>query len=78
MSQGWLQIAVFLAILTALVPLIGGYMAKVFQGERVFLSPVVGPIERLGYRLFRVRPDDGQDWKGRRVSSSAFSWLALY
>ena len=40
MAQGWLQIAVFLVVLTALVPLLGGYIAKVFQGERVFLSPV--------------------------------------
>jgi potassium-transporting ATPase potassium-binding subunit len=81
MAQGWLQFAVFLVALTALVPLLGTYLAKVFQGERVFLSPVVGPIERLGYRLFRVRPGDGQDWKAYARSALAFSllsWLLLY
>ncbi|MDX6623164.1 MAG: potassium-transporting ATPase potassium-binding subunit [Solirubrobacterales bacterium] len=81
MAQGWLQFAVFIVLLTALVPLLGTYLAKVFQGERVFLSPVVGPIERLGYRLFRVRPGDGQDWKAYARSALVFSllsWLLLY
>jgi K+-transporting ATPase ATPase A chain len=81
MAQGWLQFAVFIVLLTALVPLLGTYLAKVFQGERVFLSPVVGPIERLSYRLFRVRPGDGQDWKAYARSTLVFSllsWLLLY
>src|SRR6476646_7087601 len=76
MAQGWLQIIVFLIVLTALVPLIGGYIAKVFQGERVFLSPLFGPIERLAYRVLRVRPEEGQDWKGYARSIIAFSLLS--
>ena len=63
------------------MPLLGGYIAKVFQGERVFLSPVVGPIERFSYRVLRVRPDDGQDWKAYARSIVVFSllsWLVLY
>ena len=32
--QGWLQIAVYLVLLTALTPAIGAYMARVFRGER--------------------------------------------
>jgi K+-transporting ATPase ATPase A chain len=48
----------------------------------VFLSPVVGPIERLAYRALRARPDDeAQDWKAYARSVivfSLFSWLALY
>jgi K+-transporting ATPase ATPase A chain len=79
--QGWAQIVVFLLVLTALVPLIGGYMARVFSGERVFLSPVVGPLEHLTYRVLRVRPDAEQDWKSYAVSVLAFSllsWLTLY
>ncbi|MGZ8666580.1 MAG: potassium-transporting ATPase subunit KdpA [Solirubrobacterales bacterium] len=81
MAQGWVQIVVYLVILTALVPLVGGYIAKVFQGERVFLSPVIGPIERLTYRVLRVRPDEGQDWKAYARSVVVFSllsWLLLY
>ena len=38
--QGWVQIAVYVAVLTALTPLIGAYMARVYRGDRVLLSPV--------------------------------------
>jgi K+-transporting ATPase ATPase A chain len=82
MAQGWLQIALFLVVLVALVKPVGIYMARVFTNEHVFLSPVVGPIERLTYRVLRVRPgDEGQDWKAYARSVivfSLFSWLALY
>jgi K+-transporting ATPase ATPase A chain len=80
-AQGWLQIAVFLAVLVALVKPVGIYMARVFTNQRVFLSPVVGPIERLTYRVMRVRPEEGQDWKGYARSLIVFSllfWIALY
>jgi K+-transporting ATPase ATPase A chain len=79
--QGWVQIVVFLLVLTALVPLVGSYIAAVFRGERVFLSPVLGPVERFAYRVMRVRPEEGQDWKVYARSIVVFSlvsWLALY
>jgi potassium-transporting ATPase potassium-binding subunit len=81
MLQGWLQIALFLAALIALTPLFGGYMARVFTGERVFLTPVLGPVERLFYRALRVDPSRGQDWKSYARSLLVLSglfWLALY
>ena len=81
MAQGWLQIAIFLAVLIALVKPVGIYMARVFTDQRVFLSPLVGPIERLAYRALRVRPDEGQDWKEYARSLIVFSllfWIALY
>jgi K+-transporting ATPase ATPase A chain len=70
MAQGWLQIVVFLAVLTALVPVLGRYMA-----------PVVAPVERLFHRLLRVDPARGQDWKGYARSLlivSGLFWVALY
>jgi K+-transporting ATPase ATPase A chain len=79
--QGWLQIAVFFAVLTAVTPLIGGYMARVFAGERVLLTPVLGPVERLLYRAMRTDPQREQDWKGYArtvIVFSLVSWLALY
>ncbi len=81
MTQGWVQIVVFLLILTALVPVVGGYIARVFRGERVFLSPVLGSIERVSCRVLRVRPEDGQDWKAYARSIVVFSlvsWFVLY
>jgi potassium-transporting ATPase potassium-binding subunit len=82
MAQGWLQIAVFVVVLVALIKPVGIYMARVFTSQRVFLTPVVGPIEHFTYRALRVRPDaEGQDWKAYARSAivfSLFSWLALY
>ena len=80
-AQGWLQIALFLGVLTALAPLLGGYMARVYQNERVFLTPVLAPVERLTYRLLRVNPNRQQDWKAYGRTVVVFSlmfWLALY
>lgn len=78
---GWIEIVVFLAVLTALTPVLGAFMARVYADERVFLTPVLAPVERLAYRALGVRPEQGQDWKAYARSMlifSALSWLALY
>jgi K+-transporting ATPase ATPase A chain len=72
-AQGWLQIAIYLAVLTALTPLLGGYMARVYRNEVTFLAP----LERLA----RVDDPEGQDWKSYARSVLVFSaifWIALY
>ncbi|MET0972531.1 MAG: potassium-transporting ATPase subunit KdpA, partial [Thermoleophilaceae bacterium] len=74
-AQGWLQIAIYIAVLTALTPLLGGYMARVYRDERVFLTPVLAPFERLTYRLLRVNPNIQQDWKGYARTTIVFSLL---
>ena len=74
-AQGWLQIAIYVAVLTALTPVIGAYMARVYRGERVFLTPVLGPVERLIYRLIRVDPAVDQDWKAYARTALVFSAL---
>ena len=74
MAQGWLQIGIFIVVLVALIKPVGIYMARVFTNQRVFLTPVVGPIERLAYRVLRVRPEaEGQDWKAYARSVIVFS-----
>ncbi|MGN6664363.1 MAG: potassium-transporting ATPase subunit KdpA [Solirubrobacterales bacterium] len=81
MAQGWLQVAVFIALVVALTRPLGAYMARVFTGRRVFLTPVLGPPERFTYRVLRVDPDQEQDWKAYAKSVvlfSLFSWVALY
>ncbi|WP_204153008.1 potassium-transporting ATPase subunit KdpA [Leptolyngbya sp. CCY15150] len=47
MAQGFFQLAIALAILLAVAPFLGTYMARVFMGLRTLLDPVVGPVERL-------------------------------
>jgi potassium-transporting ATPase potassium-binding subunit len=80
--QGYVQIAIFVVVLVALVKPVGIYLARVFQNERVFLTPVLGPVERLAYQAFRVRPaEEGQDWKEYARSLIVFSllfWILLY
>ncbi|MDP9227509.1 MAG: potassium-transporting ATPase subunit KdpA, partial [Actinomycetota bacterium] len=76
-AQGWLQIAIYLVVLTALTPLIGGYMARVYRGEVTLLAPV----ERILFKAIRVDPAAGQDWKSYARSVLIFSglfWLFLY
>jgi K+-transporting ATPase ATPase A chain len=62
-GQGLLQLALYLVVLVLLVKPLGAYMADVFQGERTFMSPVVGPIERLIYRVAGVDQASESDWK---------------
>jgi len=78
---GWLTIVGFAVILTALALPLGGYMAKVYTGKRVFLSPIFAGPERFLYRILRVDPERGQDWKSYAKSLLIFSlagWLLLY
>ncbi len=78
---GWLTIVLFAVILTALAFPLGGYMAKVYTGKRVFLSPIFAGPERFLYRILRVDSERGQDWKGYAKSLLIFSlagWLLLY
>ena len=60
--NGWLQIAVFVAIVLALVKPVGLYMAKVFNGEGTWLSPALRPVERLFYAASGVRENEDQHW----------------
>jgi potassium-transporting ATPase potassium-binding subunit len=81
MGQGFLQIAAFFAIVAACAPFLGAYMARVFDDGQVFLTPVVAPVERTLYRLFRVDPNQEQDWKAYArslVVTSLLFGLFLY
>ncbi len=78
---GWLTIILFVSLLTAFAFALGGYMANVYSGRRVFLSPLLAGPERLLYRALRVDPEHGQDWKAYAKSLLIFSltgWLLLY
>jgi K+-transporting ATPase ATPase A chain len=78
---GWLTIIGFAVILTALALPLGGYMAKVYTGKRVFLSPIFAGPERFLYKVLRVDPEREQDWKAYAKSLLIFSlagWLLLY
>jgi K+-transporting ATPase ATPase A chain len=58
----WLETILYFVVLLALVKPLGSFMAKVFQGERTFLSPVFVPIENLLYRISGVKKDEEMGW----------------
>jgi K+-transporting ATPase ATPase A chain len=59
----WVETILFFVVLLAMIKPFGGYMAKVFQGERTFLSPVLAPCENLLYRICGVNRDEEMGWK---------------
>jgi K+-transporting ATPase ATPase A chain len=85
-ANGWLQIAIFFALIVACAKPLGLFMTRVMEGGKNFLSPVLGPVERLIYRLCGVKLDaqgqpEEQHWTryaGALLAFSAFSTLLLY
>jgi potassium-transporting ATPase potassium-binding subunit len=75
--NGWLQIALFCVVIALLVKPFGGYMTRVFTGERTFLSPVLGPLERLFYWLSGVDERSDQNWLTYAVSMLLFSLVGF-
>jgi len=61
---GWLQIGVLLAVLLAAAKPLGEHVARVYSGERTVLERVLGPLERLVYRLAGMRERVETDWRG--------------
>ncbi|MCJ2133527.1 potassium-transporting ATPase subunit KdpA [Methylobacterium sp. J-026] len=60
--NGWIQIALYCAVVLALVKPLGSYMTRVFTGERALLSPVLGPVERGLYRVSGIDARQEQHW----------------
>jgi potassium-transporting ATPase potassium-binding subunit len=78
---GWIQILLYCAIVAALVRPLGGYMTRVFNGERTFLSPVLRPVERALYWLGGVKESREQDWVSYTIAMLFFhigGFLILY
>ena len=77
----WLQPVVYLVALLLLVKPLGGFMARVYGGERTFLHPVLAPVERLFYRAAAVKPDAEMTWKTYAAALLVFNllgFLAVY
>jgi K+-transporting ATPase ATPase A chain len=80
-SNGWLQIALFGVIVIAITRPFGGYMTRVFAGERTFLSPVLRPLERLVYWCCGVDETREPSWRTYAVSMVFFGvagFVTLY
>lgn len=71
--NGWLQIAVTLALVLAVILPLGRFMARLFLGERTFLHPILSPIERGFYRAAGIDPSREQGWFAYTMAMLAFS-----
>jgi K+-transporting ATPase ATPase A chain len=85
-ANGWLQIAIFFALIVACAKPLGTFITNVMEGRKTWLSPVLGPLERLIYRICGVKQDaqgqpEEQHWTryaAGLLAFSAFSALLLY
>ncbi|MFZ0311096.1 MAG: potassium-transporting ATPase subunit KdpA [Candidatus Korobacteraceae bacterium] len=76
-ANGWLQIAVFLALILAVTKPMGVFMARVFNRERTFLDPVLRPVERLLYRLTGVDETHEMRWTEYAAAMLLFSVVSM-
>ena len=80
-GESLLQIGLYLSLLIAMVKPLGGYMARVYQGQATLLSRLLGPVERWLYRLAGIRADEEMAWQGYAAALLVFNlagMLVLY
>ena len=73
----WTQLALFFAILLIAMRPLGLYMARVFSGERTFLTPLMQPLETILYKLGRIDPHEEMGWKTYATSVLVFSAMGI-
>ncbi|BDI33892.1 potassium-transporting ATPase potassium-binding subunit [Capsulimonas corticalis] len=74
---GWLQIAAYFLILILITKPIGIFLHRVMEGERTWLTPVLGPIERWIYKIGGVNKDEDMPWTVYAAALLAFSLVTL-
>ena len=77
MMSAVLQYIAFLVILVVLAVPLGKYSADVMDGNRVFLSPILSPVEKLIYKLTGVRKDEEMTWKTYLVCVLYFFFIGM-
>jgi K+-transporting ATPase ATPase A chain len=73
-----LQLAFYIVVLLALAKPLGAYMADVYEGKRTFLSPVLGWLEHLVYRVSGVNAEDDMDWKRYLWATLWFNFIGFF
>jgi len=76
-SNGWLQFVVYSLVLLATVRPVGIYLARVLEGERTWLDPILRPFERLIYKLCAVSADKEMNWREYAFAVLGFSAATL-
>src|SRR5262245_21737367 len=76
-ANGIIQILLYLALLLALVKPLGGFMARVFNGEKTLADGLCKPIERLIYRICGINPAAEQHWTTYTICMLLFNLAGL-
>jgi K+-transporting ATPase ATPase A chain len=76
-ANGWFQFAIYSLVLLATVKPVGLYLARVFEGQRTWLDPVLRPLERLTYRLCGVNADREMSWREYALAMLGFSAVSM-
>ena len=77
MENTIVQYGLCIAILVVLAVPLGGYIGKVMNGEKVFLTGLLSPVERLIYRTLKINKEEQMGWKKYAVSIGAFSLFSF-
>lgn len=77
MINSIIQYSLYLIILVVLAIPLGKYIGKVMNGEKVFLSKILNPIENFIYKILRIDKDEEMNWKKYSVSIIAFSVIGF-
>ena len=77
-SYDYLLLLAFFAIVLLPAPWLGRFCFKVMEGQRTWLTPVLGPLEHGCYRLAGVRAEQEQNWKQYTLALLAFNRSASY
>ena len=75
--SSWIQLILYFAILLLLAKPLGTFMARVYQGERTFLHPILQPVERLICRAIGTNPESEMGWKTYTVAMLLFNMFGL-
>ncbi len=77
-TVGILQILVFVVLLLVIAKPLGAYMARVFQGERTLLDPILKPVERAVYRVCGIDPHREMRWTTYTIALLLFNFAGLF
>ena len=77
MTNSIIQYVLYLVILVALAIPLGGYIAKVMNGEEVWLGKIISPVENLIYKILKVDQEEQMNWKKYAASVGTVSYTHL-
>ena len=77
-AHGYLQVILFFGVVVATAVPLGYYMARVYENQATWLDKIVGPVERLLYRLAGVKRDEETSWKQYAIGMLVFNVAGIF